>query len=81
MTVSVRFICRENTGNARSGNYELPQGSSICDLLTAALGGPEQDHTDVINDLVFLVNNKMKDPETVLCDGDSILILSKVVGG
>ncbi len=81
MKVSVRFICSEIVGNARNGEYELPERGTVSDLMKIA---EEQNKTflpDYAQHVIFMVNSKRALPETVLSENDSVTVLRLVYGG
>jgi len=82
MKVNVRFHCQELVGNIRSGDYELPDGATITDLIDEA----QRIANEILNEqqkdyLAFMINGQAAVWETVLKDGDMIRVLYKIVGG
>ena len=81
MTVTLRFISREITGEARNGAYTLPAGSDIAALMAQAAqenGGFIANYMDF---LIFLVNQRPAVPQTVLAEGDQVTALRRALGG
>jgi len=69
-------------GPLRSGAYEIPEGSSISDLLGISLAErPDPSRGNIEETLIFLRNGKQAQPDAILTEGDTIHILIKVFGG
>ncbi len=81
MKVSVRFVCREIVGDARRGAYSLPEGSSAAQMMESAAAENGTFVENYPEHVIYLVNGKPATPQTVLCDGDSVLVLRKAHGG
>ena len=82
MQVEARFICAEIVGPLRSGPYELPEESTVSDLLELSraeyAGQLPQYGTDM---LIFLINGRAALSDTMLSEGDKVHILRKIFGG
>lgn len=82
MHVEARFICADIAGPARSGAYEIPEGSKISDLLRISLAqSPDRSYENVKDMVIFLRNGKQAQLDTELAEGDRVHILIKVFGG
>ena len=68
-------------GPLRSGIYELPEGSTISDLLGISLAECPGENRVNAEMLIFMRNGKAAQPDTILTEGDSVHILIKVFGG
>jgi len=69
-------------GPVRSGAYEIPEGSTISDLLGISLAeclGPSRKSVE--ETLIFMRNGKQAQPDTKLAEGDKVHILLKIFGG
>lgn len=80
MKVNIKFICREMVGEKPSGDYELPEGSSIADALER-LNAQGTFVKDYLNFMIFMVNSKPAQSDRVLQDGDTLMVLRKIIGG
>ena len=82
MQVEAKFICAEIVGPLRNGTYEIPEGSTVSDLLEhcrAECGDcPPKSWA---SQLMFLRNGKQAQPDTLLCAGDKVHFLRKIFGG
>ena len=81
MRVNIRFVCREIVGQARAGDYEMGEGETVAQLMAAAA---EENGTFIENygeHVIYLVNNRPATAETVLREGDQLIVLRKVHGG
>ena len=77
MTVSLKLLCRETTGELPDGEYEVPEGTSAAEALALCSGlTPER-----AAGLMFLRNGKHVRPEALLSDGDQLMVLRPLRGG
>ncbi len=82
MKTEIKFSVRELIGEMRDGAYELPEGTSVSDLIEASqkeVGKILSE--DVKKSFIFLVNSRPASWETVLGDGDKVRVLYKILGG
>ena len=82
MRIEARFVCSEIIGPLRNGDYELPEGAVISDLINQSRAEcPEQVPDSRLDYLIFMRNGKPANLNTELADGDKVHILRKIVGG
>ena len=82
MQVEAKFICPEIVGPLRDGNYEIPEGASISELLEISRAEcPDSIPGDVEAVLMFLKNGKQAQLDTKLSEGDRIHYLRRIFGG
>ena len=67
-------------GEKPSGDYELPEGSSIADALER-LNAQGTFVKDYLNFMIFMVNSKPAQSDRVLRDGDTLMVLRRMIGG
>lgn len=80
MKVTIKFICREMVGDKPGGDYELPEGCSIAEALER-LNTEGTFVKDYLNFMIFMVNSKPAQSDRVLCDGDTLMVLRRIIGG
>lgn len=81
MTVNVNFYTREVTPNAKNGPLEVADGATVADMMATAAekyGGFVENYNDYV---IFMVNAKAGQLNTVLCEGDKINVLRRIFGG
>ncbi len=81
INVNARFQCREVVGDARNGEYLLPDRCTVREFMEHAA---EENGTFVDNYMdfvLFIVSGKIANADTVLEDSDSIKVLGMVYGG
>ena len=81
MKINAKFLCREVVGQARNGEYEIPDGADIAEFMRIAA---EENGTFVKNYpdfAIYVVNNAPAVPETVLHEGDRLMALMRIYGG
>ena len=81
ITVNVRFLCREAVGNARNGEYLLPDPCTVREFMERAEAENKTFVKDYMEHVLFMVNGKRAEAETALKNGDQIMVLSVVYGG
>lgn len=82
MTVTIKYSVRDLVGDMRDGAYEMPEGVTIDNLITASeMEVGKILSEDVRKSFIFLVNSKPATWETVLHDGDMVRVLYKILGG
>ena len=82
MRIEARFVCSEIIGPLRNGDYELPEGAAISDLINLSRSEcAEQVPDNRLDYLIFMLNGKPAKLDTCLADGDKVLVLRKIVGG
>ena len=82
MNIDLKFICRDLVGDLRDGMYEVPDVSTVKDLIDSSCREVGRELSDSVKDhLIFLVNSKPAKWETALNDGDKVRVLYKIVGG
>jgi molybdopterin converting factor small subunit len=82
MKVEVKFSVRDLVGNMRDGAYDIPEGTTVADLIEISrkeVGKVLSE--DVKKSFIFLVSSKPAAWETVLKDGDKVRVLYKILGG
>ncbi len=82
MNVSIKFRTGEVLRGIRSGQYEIPEGSTIDEALDTAVSENGMTLADHDREYLFaLLNNRQVQMDSVLKDGDSVWILFKILGG
>ena len=82
MVIEVKFNSSELAGKLRDGAYELPEGSTVTDLMDAAQREAGFDMPDELSgNLVFLYDNRHAGPDTALFGGGKLRVLFKILGG
>lgn len=81
ISVNVRFFCTEITGNARNGEYVLPDHSTIGELMSRAEKENGTFAENYMADVLFIVNGKLANADTVLKDADQLKVMGFVYGG
>ena len=82
MRVEAKFVFPEASGLPGSGDYDIPEGAAVSDLLEAG----REVYGDRIPEnagelLIFLRNGMPAQIGTKLSEGDKIHILRKIYGG
>jgi molybdopterin converting factor small subunit len=81
ITVTVRFVSQlKDLVGTDEASVELPGGATVAALLDA-LREPFPALFPTVERAVFLVNARSAAPETVLSDGDRVLVLQVLGGG
>ena len=82
MNVSIKFRTGEVLRGIRSGQYEIPEGSTIDEALDTAVSENGMVLADHDREYLFaLLNNRQVQMDSVRKDGDSVWILFKILGG
>lgn len=81
INVNVRFFCREVSGDARNGEYRIPADSTVGDLIRFAAKENGTFVEDYMKFLLFMVNGKRAEENTVLKESDRVTVLRLVYGG
>ena len=77
MTITMKLLCRETVGELPDGGYTVPEGSTAAQALARCAGlSPER-----AQGMMFMRNGKHVQPDTVLSDGDHLLVLRPLRGG
>jgi len=80
--VEARFLCSDIVGQLRSGDYTVPEGASISDLLEISRAEcPDKVPDERVDYLIFLQNGKSAQLTAKLAPGDKIHVLRKIIGG
>ena len=77
MTIALKLLCREMFGELPDGDYEVPEGATAAEALAFCAGVPGETAQRVM----FMCCGKHIRPETVLADGDRLLVLRPLRGG
>ena len=77
MTVSLKLLCPETVGELPDGNYTVPEGSTAAEALACCAALPRER----VEGLMFLCNGKHVQPDALLSDGDSLMVLRPLRGG
>ena len=82
MQVDVTFICPEIVGPLRNGAYEVPEGTTISELLEISSSESSVKLSDTVTDyVIFLKNGKQVAADAALSGGDKVFVLRRVFGG
>jgi hypothetical protein len=82
MRIEAKFTAKDIVGDLREGMYEMPDGTTAGDaLLQFYREAGREMNPELPNQIVFLVNYRRVQPESVLQDGDRLRILYKILGG
>jgi len=83
MKIKLKLVCSEIFGTMPNGEYTLPAPMPAREVL--ALCVEQYKGEDVLREyihrVVFMRNGKHISPETVISDGDTLLVLRPVCGG
>ncbi len=79
MKVNFRFLCKEITGNAANGDFELPDDCTVEKAFEIINDGSFVEN--YLNFMLIMNNSKAAQPKDALADGDSVMVLRKVHGG
>ena len=77
MTISLKLLCRDMFGELPDGDYEVPDGVCAAEALACCAALPRKQAEGVM----FMCNGKHIRPETLLTDGDRLLVLRPLRGG
>lgn len=81
ISVKVRFSCPEVTGDARNGEYRLPDNCTVKEFMDLAAKENGSFAEGYMEFVLFVVNGKTAQPDTVLHDSDMVRVLGMVYGG
>ena len=82
MKTNARFHCKEIVGTITSGEYELPEGTTISEFIKEAERLGNYTLSDEEKDFMgFMINGQGADWNTVLHDGDMLRVLYRIIGG
>ena len=73
--VKINYILEESYTQQKSGVYKLLEGSNVRTLLARLELGQKTELLTVV------VNGKAVNDDTVLCDGDQVVLLPLLCGG
>lgn len=62
-------------------SVDLPEGSTVEDLLSSIVITEEGTELSLLKAATFLVNKENANRETILNDGDEIIIMLRMAGG
>jgi molybdopterin converting factor small subunit len=81
MKVTVKFMSQFRTlAGVEKATIELPKGTTAAKLLHA-LCEPYPDISPVVRHATIMVNHRIVTPESVLGDGDEVVLLQLLGGG
>jgi sulfur carrier protein ThiS len=82
LQIEVQFICPEIVGPLRSGAYDVPENTTISELLEISSSECSCKLSEnVLDYLLFLLNGKSAQPDAKLTHGDKLYVLRTVFGG
>ncbi|MBR6258739.1 MAG: hypothetical protein IKR21_00825 [Oscillospiraceae bacterium] len=81
MKISARFLCRAVVGEARDGEYQLPEGTDVAGFMAIAAEENGTFVKDYMGFTIFVCNGAPATGKTVLKDGDELKVLMRVYGG
>ena len=81
MKINVRFVCAEIVGNARQGEYEVPEGAAVGQFMALAAAENGTFVENYLDHVIYLIGHKPARVESVLKEGDSLMVLRMVHGG
>ena len=81
MKINARFLCRTVVGQARDGEYEIPEGSDVETFMAIAAKENGTFVKDYMGFAIFVCNGAPATGGTVLNEGDELKVLMRVYGG
>ena len=82
MLAKVKFHCKEIVGSPENGEYDIPEGSTVkdfMDFLQQQAG--ETIPAENFESMVYMVNGKPAQEDTLLTEGAFMRVLYKILGG
>lgn len=82
MLAKVKFHCKDIVGSLENGEYDIPEGSTVkgfMDFLQNHAGETISEQN--LDSMVYMVNGKPADENTVLTEGAFMRVLYKILGG
>ena len=83
MTIRLKTVCPEQLGELPNGAYEVPEGCSAVQALSACMAAaevPPLPETQ-LKKLIYLRNSTHIKPDEPLCAGDRLMVLRPLTGG
>ncbi len=82
MKISVKFSCPEILSSLKNGIYDVPEGTSIRELLSTC----EMENNTHINErylkwLLIIMNGRQSNWSTILSEGSKVSFLRGALGG
>lgn len=82
MNINVRFSCQDIVGNLRDGDYDVPKDSTVRQAMEQFFAEDGRELTsEVENNVVFVINFRPAQWDTVLHEDDKLRILYRFLGG
>lgn len=81
ITVNVRFLCREVVGDARNGEYIVPDQCTLGELLDIAAKENGTFVQDYANNVLYILNGKLAEAKAVLKSSDQVKVAGIIYGG
>ena len=83
MTIQLKTVCPEIIGRIPNGEYNVRDGSTAGEALCFCLEsrGMEIPEKERLSTLRYAVNHHFTQPDTVLKDGDKLMVLRALTGG
>lgn len=81
ISVQARFLSKDVTGNARNGEYLVPDPCTVGEFMNIAAAENGSFVENYMDFVLFMVNGRSADADTVLHDSDQIKVLAFVYGG
>ena len=83
MTIRLKTVCPEQLGALPNGPYEVPEGCSALEALSACMAAAEVPPLPSVQlkKLVYMRNSRHVKPEEPLSPGDRLMVLRPLTGG
>lgn len=82
ISVNIRFLCRDITGNIESGIYTVEKGATVAELFALCEEQYNKKIDEELKDrIIFLIDGKEVSWDYVLSDGQKINAVRPVFGG
>jgi sulfur carrier protein ThiS len=83
MTIRLKTVCPEFLGALPDGEYEVPEGCTALEALTACMAAAEFEPLPgtQLHKLIYMRNSRHVKPTESLCAGDRLMVLRPLTGG
>ena len=83
MTIRLKTVCPERLGELPNGAYEVPEGCTALEALTACMAAAECPPLPAaqLEELVYMRSGRHVKPDEPLSAGDRLMVLRPLTGG
>ena len=83
MTITLKTVCPEIIGRIPNGEYTVADGATALSALCSCLEsqGMPVPEEDKLAKLFYVINNHHEKKDTLLQEGDKLMVLRPVIGG